>query len=520
MKSPTPALFFWTALFAGLLALATQLNVTPLLSENIRFVAGFQIFGLGLPLWRFIGNRQFLHHIHTLLVGLLCLGLGFFHCALWILFGGLILSWITAELNKRNSNILFADLFQNSRKVFWTAQIVLMASAIGLYFYLKHSPEMQIHSATALAFLAAGFPSGFAMLSPLLRLKALKLLQSKNLNVQNPQAFERISEITAIAFDKTGTLTQGKATVSGYVAIENFSHKNLLQIAASMETEIDHPYADALLQKAKEDGVALLPIQNRRVSPGKGIGAEVQWDGKWMPMFVGNLIWMFENGVESQDVPENVRWEVEGKEHTALWISIDKKIVGSLFLEDPLRPDAKTCVQELSDEGYEVGLITGDSENVARKIAKDLKLKFSHFEVSGREKITIIKRLSEKKKKGIDFLFPKVAYIGDARNEGPALKESYLSIALGESSRMSETDSMVYLSSQQLHQLPDLFKTLNKVEFRENLGKILLIGYHLVAAAGLGLLVWKFGFSEELVSASGFAALVPMIGILIVTKAS
>jgi Cu+-exporting ATPase len=402
--------------------------------------------------------------------------LGFSAASTWVCFQ--VLSQ-TARAQDSHA-LLLARLHPQSTwwsEIGWVLFFLAVALAPGFYFF---SDTLENRLLLASSILAIAAPASFAFLRSSFRIQAAIELLGESIKIKSIEAFERISEITVIAFDKTGTLTTGKPKLRQIFSIENVSHKDVLTYMASIEKGVDHPYADALVRSAQEQSCSLKVVKSLEVEGGKGLRAQVDWDGKWQEVVVGNLIWIYENGIEPQDVPGNLKWESEGADETALWLAVDKKILGITILEDSLRDDAKQAVQNLIDEGFEVGLITGDSENIAKRIAKNLQLKFFHYGVVPREKITIIKRLSEKKKKGLDFLFPRVAFIGDARNEGPALGEAYLGVALGSESLADASPAMVYTSSEKILSIPKLFSLLNRAEWRSNLWKIVSSGLQIL----------------------------------------
>ncbi len=460
---------------------------------------------------------------HAWLVGFV---LGFWFCRS----GFSSSNWVYMEYAKRaeqavKSDALAAGALSSLLGVesAWLHQILwfVIASVVvwfaGNYFYAEHAENHFLFSA---AVLAALVPASFFFLPSAFRLQSAVELIKHKIYVKNLEAFDRIEEITSIAFDKTGTLTRGTPEVSQVVSVENVSHQDVLTYAAALEEGIDHPYADAILTRAKKTNLPSLQMKDRVYEGGKGLRAQIQWDNKWQEVCLGNLVWMYENGVEPQDLPENVRWDAEGTDHTVLWLSVDKKVIGAVFLEDPLRSDAVQALKTLADDGYEVGIITGDAENVAQKLLKQLQLKFSHYGVVPQEKITILKRLSEKKKKGFDFIFPKVAFVGDARNEGPALKEAYIGIALGDAEKVKDTPAAVITTRDQIGSISELFGLLKRAESRTNFSKLGLYAYHLLIIALLGYLAWSKSFSSEWVGISALLAMIVQILLVVASRPS
>lgn len=368
-----------------------------------------------------------------------------------------------------------------------TPAVVLISAVTAFYWgYLQKEWDLMIQSSVSVLVIAC--PCALGIATPISLFVGLIRAARRGVLLNHLDVVERYQEVNVIAFDKTGTLTMGSPQVENLYAIENVSQKDLLQWAGSLEQRSEHPYARAILKRCEEDKISLLKAHELRVSAGKGIIGKIEKDKKLHEVCIGNIVWLFENGVESTQIPENLRWEAEGTPHTVLWLAVDQKVHGILILSDQIREGARELIQKLQDESYEVGLITGDSENVARQVAKELNLKFFHYGVVPEEKATLVKRLSEKRKKGLDFIFPKVAFVGDGINDAPALAQAHLGIALGSGTALAQTTADVILTQNRLESIGELFQVLKETNslLKQNLWMAFI--YNLVAipvAAGV-----------------------------------
>jgi len=348
--------------------------------------------------------------------------------------------------------------------------VVLIAVGSGIYWgYFQQNLELMMQ--TSVAVLVIACPCAVGIATPISLLVALVRAGRKGILIRNFDAIEKSGEVSIVAFDKTGTLTFGKPKVQRMMGIENFSHDEILKLASSLEAHSEHPYARAILEAAKERNLSPYPVKDLLVSAGKGLRAMVTQGNKEQKALVGNLVWLFENSIESTQVPEKLKWEADGSEDTVIWLAVNGSIVGNIFIGDAIRPEASKVIDDLGDKGYEVGLITGDGENVAAHVAKTLGLKFFHYGVVPSEKATIIRRLSEKKKKGMDFEYPRVAFVGDGINDGPALTEAQLGISMGSGTALAQNVSDIVLASNSLESVPVVFRILreSKSLIRENL---------------------------------------------------
>jgi len=363
----------------------------------------------------------------------------------------------------------------------WFVPLVVVFAGGVAVFWKQFSPGTDTFITTSIAILVVACPCAIGIATPTAFMVGIFRAARRGILVKSMDAIEKVSDLTTIAFDKTGTLTEGHPKVQRMKAVENFSHSELVQLALSVERDSEHPYAHAIRERAKEENISALPIKDLRVEGGKGVAATVTRDGKNFEVVLGNLVWLFENDYDSTQIPEALQWEAEGGSETALWLGVDKNIKGILLLADPLRTRAREVVQELMDEGFEVGMITGDAENVARAIARELKLSFYHAGVIPAEKGTLVKRMKEPKKKGLDMVTKQVCFVGDGVNDAIALSEAHLGIALASGASISQAASEVVLAKSDVSEVANTIKILRSTRslVRQNLW--ISFGYNIIA---------------------------------------
>lgn len=391
---------------------------------------------------------------------------------------------------------------------------LVIAAGVATYWYVVANDSYLMIN-TAVSVLVITCPCALGIATPLALLVSVIKSGKLGFLLKNLEAVERSPEVTLVAFDKTGTLTQGVPEVTKIYSIENVSHQQLLQFASALELYTEHPYGKAIQRKANSENAKPLATKEVEVVSGKGIRGKVEFKNKQQEVCLGNLVWLFENGVDATSVPDNFRWEAEGSDDSVIWMSVDGKIMGIFLLSDPIREEASEVVKSLGDQGLKVGLITGDAENVATRVAKELKLNFFHYGVAPDEKATLIRRLSEKKKKGIDFEYPKVAYVGDGINDGPALAESHLGIAMGSGTALAQVSADVILVNNRLTQVPKILESLRKSNSLIQQNLALAFIYNLIAipvAAGALYPLWGVYLNPSIaaiaMSASSLSVLV------------
>ena len=251
--------------------------------------------------------------------------------------------------------------------------------------------------------------------------------------IRSGEALEASERLDAIAFDKTGTLTVGRPDVTDIVTF-GIDEKELIRLAASVEKDSEHPLAEAVVRKAKLDGIELADAKDFYAYPGKGVFAMVDS----LEVVAGNGMIFEDRGI---DVPENIvsaqaRFEEQGK--TVIMVSLDGKIAGIFAIADKLKDTAKDAVAELKKMKLRVAMITGDNSRSASVIAGQIGIEDVFSQVLPEEKANEVKKLQGKGRV--------VAFVGDGINDAPALAQADVGIAIGSGTDVAiETGEIVLM---------------------------------------------------------------------------
>ena len=235
---------------------------------------------------------------------------------------------------------------------------------------------------------------------------------------RSSEALERAGATTTILLDKTGTVTQGQPTVTEVIAAPDFSERDVLQISASAEAASEHPLALAMLDEAKAQGIATLPLENFEASPGRGIVAAI--DGK--DILIGSPRFIAENNIDIQALAADIaRSQNQGQ--TVVLLAIDRHLAGAIAIGDTVKPSSAAAISALRQRGLDVALVTGDNRQTAEAIAREVGIERVLAEVLPADKAAAVKQLQ---KEGAT-----VAMVGDGINDAPALAQADIGFAIG-----------------------------------------------------------------------------------------
>ncbi|MBX9695160.1 MAG: cadmium-translocating P-type ATPase, partial [Cyanobacteria bacterium] len=285
--------------------------------------------------------------------------------------------------------------------------VTAILTAIAWYF----STGSTSHAVTAAtAVLVVACPCALGLATPMSIVVATGHAARSGILVRQAQALEHLARVDTLVIDKTGTLTEGRPKLTSITVASDVGEYRLLQLAASVERNSEHPLSSAIVNGAVERGLTLQPCENFISTPGQGVTGDV--DGRQIS--VGNPSYLQSLGIEVS---------VDGNSPvTTVFVSIDGVFAGTLGLEDKVRDCAGTAVEELRNEAVGVVLATGDNLTSARKVADTLGIKEVYASQTPSEKAELVKQLIGKGQV--------VAMAGDGINDAPALAQAIVGIAM------------------------------------------------------------------------------------------
>lgn len=321
------------------------------------------------------------------------------------------------------------------------------------YFFLGASLAFALMTFTSVIVIAC--PCALGLATPTALMVGTGKGAENGILVKGGEPLETACKVNAIVFDKTGTITNGTPVVTDIVALGALDEDEVLQVAASLEKQSEHPLAEAIYGYAQEEDIELTTVHDFSAVPGHGVQGSVNG----VIYYLGNRKMMTDIAKVS---PEKInrklaRLEEAGK--TAMMLASKETLLGIVAVADTVKASSKSAVERLQKLGLDVYMITGDNERTAKAIAAQVGIANVLAEVLPEDKANEVKKLQAAGKK--------VAMVGDGINDAPALAQAELGIAMGSGTDVAmESGGIVIMRN-------DLNDVVHAIQLsKETLGKI------------------------------------------------
>src|SRR5947208_2382849 len=281
------------------------------------------------------------------------------------------------------------------------------------------APRMAYALVNAVSVLIIACPCALGLATPMSIMVGVGRAAQTGVLIKNAEAIEIAEKITHVVTDKTGTLTAGRPEVVNRIVVNGTNERDLLQIAASVESHSEHPLARGIVNAAKKERIELPGVTDFQSTTGGGVSGKI--DGK--SVFVGKEKFLSESKITvSEDLKKKAK-RLQENAQTAVWVSINAHAIGVLGIADPIKETTRQAIRDLHAMGLKVIMCTGDNQHTAESVADQLGIDDFSAEVNPRDKIDIVNKL---RSQGAI-----VAMAGDGINDAPALAAANLGVAMG-----------------------------------------------------------------------------------------
>jgi len=357
-----------------------------------------------------------------------------------------------------------------------------------------------------LAIINADYGTGIRIAAPIALLASLGNAAKHGILIKHSEVVEKLKDIDVVLFDKTGTLTKEVPTVSRIVtADESYSEERILFCTATAEQKFSHPIAAAILQKARDENIELAEYDESQYYVGLGI--EVEIAGDWIK--VGSVRYIENENIE---IPENIKVAIKetgDRGQSAILTAINNKVAGMIELKSTVRDEAADVIADLRRLGIkEIVVISGDSEEPTKELARQLKIDRYFAGVLPNEKADYVKLLQDEGKK--------VMMVGDGINDSAALSHAEIGVSLKGASTIAIDVADVIFMDGTLTKFHYLF------EVAENLQSNVKRSFLMIAIPNtvciVGAFMGFFGLKASLVLNNGFNLVAAANGMLPYTE--
>ena len=308
--------------------------------------------------------------------------------------------------------------------------VAIIAGVGAFVFWFFVEPRGAVFAATlAVAAIVVACPHALGLAIPTVTTITSTLGAKNGILIKDMKGLEIARKISYVVFDKTGTLTKGEFGVTEIISniknqiskthIKNKIEDEILRLASGVEAHSQHSIAQGIVNEAKKKGISIPEIKEFKSFPGKGAVGNI--GGK--KVVVGNRILMEELKVDMGDGSSTEELKMGKTANTPIFVAVDNKLAGIILLADIIREESKEAVKRLHYMGIKTAMLTGDTQDVANEVGKQLDMDTVFAQVLPGDKVNKVKELQSKGNV--------VAMVGDGVNDAPSLTQSHVGIAIG-----------------------------------------------------------------------------------------
>lgn len=298
---------------------------------------------------------------------------------------------------------------------------VIVCSIVAFIGWAMFGPEPRLAHAfvAAVAVLIIACPCALGLATPMSVMVGVGRGAKEGVLIKNAEVLEVMENVDTVVVDKTGTLTQGRPELTEIKPFGDWSEDDVLMLAAAVEAQSEHPLAQAVVRRAKNDELPVADATDFSSITGGGVSANVDRH----EVLIGKADLLDNESITGVDVGREQATQRQSEGATVIFVAVDGKLAAIMAITDPIKESTPAALKTLHELGLKVVMLTGDAQPTAKAVAEKLGIDEFHAGVSPQDKHNFVKRLKEEGKV--------VAMAGDGINDAPALAESNVGIAMG-----------------------------------------------------------------------------------------
>lgn len=294
--------------------------------------------------------------------------------------------------------------------------IVISIAIIAFLTWMILGYSFSFSLSISIAILVISCPCALGLATPTAVMVGSGKAAENGILLKRSESLEILHHSDTIILDKTGTITYGKPFVE--TIFSSLSEKEVIQMAASIEAQSEHPLSQAILNYAQNLNISLLNVKDFSALVGRGAKGVIEEK----TYYVGNLKLIKENDIALHEFEEKaVQFAQQGA--IPIYIANEKEVIGIISLKDQIKPTSKDAIKKMKQLGLNVYMVTGDNKITASLIQKELGIDNVYAEALPQDKEAIIQQLQDNKHH--------VIMVGDGINDAPALSRANVGIAIG-----------------------------------------------------------------------------------------
>ena len=326
--------------------------------------------------------------------------------------------------------------------VFVPVVLIITVITFLLWFNLAGESALSYALVTAMTVLIIACPCALGLATPISIMVGVGKAAENGILIRNGDALQQAGKLTTIVLDKTGTVTEGKPSITEMQAAEGVDVMGVLKVGASIEAGSEHPLAAAIVDFAKVKQLELLKVENFEAITGQGVSGIVEGQR----VLFGNARLMKNKSVDITEL-ESKAQELSLQGRTSMYLASDEKLQGIIAVSDPVKKDSIEAIKRLHDLGMKVVMLTGDNQQTAEAVAKQVGVDEVIAEVLPQDKSAKVVSLQNSGEQ--------VAMVGDGINDAPALAQANVGFAIGSGTDVAIESADITLMRGSLHGVAD-----------------------------------------------------------------